>query len=163
MKRKENIIDRISLRMMNSEIPDAAIIAQISENVRDLETGDRQGRTLLIDAAFYNRQSVMEWLLAHGANINAQDEIGFSALHAATQERNTGMVAFLLQNGANVNIRDAFGNPPIFRTNLATPIELFRILLESGADPRIKNNYGVSCMEVYTAYPDILELFGKYL
>ena len=136
MKRKENIIDKISLRMMNDEISDEAIITLISENVGDLEMGDRQGRTLLIDAAFYKRQKVMEWLLAHGANINAQDENGFSALHAATQEKNIKMVSFLLQNGAHVNIQDAFGNTPISRTNLATPIELFRMLLEAGANPR---------------------------
>lgn len=138
MKRKENIIDKISLQMMNDEISDEAIIALISENVGDLEMGDRQGRTLLIDAAFYKRQKVIEWLLAHGANINAQDENGFSALHAATQEKNIKMVSFLLQNGAHVNIQDAFGNTPISRTNLATPIGLFRMLLEAGANPNIK-------------------------
>ena len=104
----------------------------------------------------------MEWLLAHGANINAQDENGFSALHAATQEKNINMVSFLLQNGANVNIQDAFGNTPISRTNLATPIELFRMLLEAGANPNIKNYYGVSCVDIYAAYPDKLALFHEY-
>ena len=63
MKRKENIIDKISLQMMNDEISDEAVIALISENVGDLEMGDRQGRTLLIDAAFYKRQKVMECLV----------------------------------------------------------------------------------------------------
>ena len=161
MRKKEDIIDRASLKMMNDELPDEMIIAMISENVGDLEMGDRQGRTLLIDAAFYKRQKVMGWLLAHGANINAQDENGFSALHAATQGKNIKMVSFLLQNGANVNIQDAFGNTPISRTNLATPVELFRILLEGGAEPNIKNNYGVSCVDIYAAYPDKLELFAQ--
>lgn len=52
MRKKENIIDRVSLKMMNDELPDEMIIAMISENVGDLEMGDRQGRTLPIDAAF---------------------------------------------------------------------------------------------------------------
>ena len=162
MKKKENIVDKISLQMMNSENSDEMIIALIAENVDDLEMGDRQGRTLLIDAAFCNRQKIMEWLLARGANINAQDENGFSALHAATQEENIKMVSFLLQSGAKVNIQDHFGNTPISRTKCTTPVELFRILLEGGANPNTKNNYGVSCLDVYAAYPDKIELFNEY-
>lgn len=163
MRRKKNIIDDIALRMRFEEVSDDAIIAMIQEYVQDLEMGDRDGRTLLLHAAFLNRRSVTEWLVEHGANINAQDEMGFSALHGATQERNIEMVSYLLQHGANVNIQDKWGNNPILRIDLATPHELLRILLENGADTNMKNNYGVSCRDAYIAYPDLLKLFDEYI
>ena len=162
MKRKENIIDDLAIRMSFEEVPDEEIIASISENVQDLEMGDRAGATLLWHAVLCNRRKVVEWLVERGANINTQDENGFSALHIATQERNSEMVSYLLQNGANVNIQDKFGNNPILRANLATPFELLRILLENGADVDMKNYYGVSCRDTKIAYPDWLELFDEY-
>lgn len=58
----------------------------------------------------FNRRKVVEWLVEHGANVNTQDEMGYSALHIATQEKHTELVSYLLRNGANVNIQDKFGN-----------------------------------------------------
>ena len=162
MKRNKNIIDEIALQMRFEEVSDAAIIALISESVYDFEMGDRAGATLLWHAAFLNRQDVAEWLIERGAHINTQDENGFSALHAATQEKHIEMVSLLLSCGADVNILDKFGNPPICRTNLSTPFELLRVLLEYGADVDIKNHYGVSCRDARAAYPDWLELFDAY-
>lgn len=148
MRRKKNIIDDIALRMRFEEITDDEIITLISENVQDLEMGDREGATLLWHAAFLNRRKVAEWLIGHGANINTQDEIGFSALHIATQEKHIELVSYLLQNGANVNIQDKFGNTPLMRTDRATPDEIFRILLENGADVDLKNIAGVSFRDI---------------
>ena len=162
MKRKKNIIDDLSIRMRFEEISDAEIITMISENVRDIEMGDRDGATLLWHAAFLNRQQVAEWLVKQGADINTQDENHFSALHIAVQERHIDMVLYLLRNGADVNIQDKFGNTPIMRTNRATPVELLRILLENGADVDIKNVAGVSCRDVAIAFPDMKELIEEY-
>ena len=153
MRRKKNIIDDIALRMRFEEVTDDEIITLISENVQDLEMGDRAGATLLWHAAFLNRRKVAEWLIGRGANINTQDENGFSALHIATQEKRIEMVSYLLQNGANVNIQDKFGNTPLMRTDCAAPPELLRMLLENGTDVDIKNIAGIS-------YRDIMGCFG---
>ena len=162
MRRKKNIIDDIALRMRFEETTDDEIITLISENVQDLEMGDCTGATLLWHAAFLNRRKVVEWLIGRGANINTQDENGFSALHIATQEKHIDMVSYLLQNGANVNIQDKFGNTPIMRTDRSTPPELLRILLENGTDVDIKNIAGVSFRDITIANPLTQELLDKY-
>jgi len=164
MKRKKNIIDDLSIRMRLEEVADEELIVLISEQVQDLEMGDRDGRTLLWHTVIGDRRKVAEWLVEHGANINTQDDNSFSALHLAAQEKNIGMVTYLLQNGADVNIRDKFGNTPIMRTNRATPVELLHILLQNGADVDIRNIAGVSYRDVAVAVanPDVLELLKEY-
>ena len=162
MRKKKNIIDELSIHMRLEKTTDDEMLALISENVQDLEMGDRAGATLLWHAVLCKRRKVAEWLVVRGANINTQDENGFSALHLAVQEKNIEMTSYLLRMGADVNIRDKFGNTPIVRTDLSTPFDLLRILLENGADVDMKNNYGVSCRDKYTAYPDRLELFDEY-
>ena len=52
MKQQERkIIEDIALRMMRSEIPERELIARIEAEVTDLANTDRDGRTLLINAA----------------------------------------------------------------------------------------------------------------
>ena len=162
MKRKKNIIDELSIRMRFEEVADEEIVSLISENVQDIEMGDRAGATLLWHAAALNRLQVAEWLTRHDADINTQDENRFSALHIAVQEKHIDMVSYLLRNGADVNIQDKFGNTPIMRTNRATPVELLRILLENGADVDIKNVAGVSCRDIAAAFPGMKELIDEY-
>jgi ankyrin repeat protein len=48
----------------------------------------------------------MRLLLDHGANIDAQDHTGRTALIYATYAENTDVVKLLLENGANTMIRD---------------------------------------------------------
>ena len=155
------IIEDIALRMMRSEIPERELIARIEAEATDLANTDRDGRTLLINAAFYGRYEIARWLLANGADINAQDHHGYTALHAAVQERKLDVILLLLRHGADVNAKDAFGNNPIMRTNQATPTEILRILLRNGADPDQKNNFGVSYCDTNLAYPELLRLIEE--
>lgn len=127
----------------------------------NLEQTDRDGRTLLINAAFYNRLDIIEWLIQYGANINASDHVGNTALHAAVQEDNLSIVRFLLINGANVNQPNKFGNTPIWIVKPTQSKEIIDILLLFGADPTIKNNFGISALERMAAYPNIIEIYQK--
>jgi len=48
-------------------------------------------------------KAVVRALLAHGANVNAPDEAGETALMHATLNADISMMQLLLNNGANVN------------------------------------------------------------
>ena len=162
------LVEKIAMLMMangehgmdESEIVPEAVILKILSAVENLEAVDRDGRTLLIHAAFYGREAAMRYLLERGANIHAADQNGFTALHGAVQENRLKMVKYLLENGADANARDAFGNSPLQRLGHTQPKELFLLLLSHGADPDLPNNYGISARDKNAAYPDILELLN---
>lgn len=168
--KKNNIIEEIALDMGRSEklMPDKCyvvsddIILKKLEQVEDIEQTDRDGRTLLINAACYERKSAVEYLIKRKANVNARDNIGFTALHAAVQVGNVEIIKLLLENGADVNARNAYGNNPIMVTGHLLPKEVFKILMSYGADPNLKNDYGVSTIDTYAAYPDILSILNNH-
>jgi hypothetical protein len=62
------------------------------------------GATVLIKAVTSNKPDIVKFLLDEGVNINAQDELGNTALHYADRMKNTPMIALLIANGADRNI-----------------------------------------------------------
>jgi len=75
--------------------------------------------------------------LASGVDINAQDEYGFSPIHAAASYGHDDLIEYLISNGANVNLRDADGDTPLLVCENKTTFEL---LERNGADINLKNN-----------------------
>lgn len=56
-----------------------------------------------------NQEDLIKLLLSKGADVNATNNQGKTALHLALMDRNEGIAAILLKNGADVNIRDESG------------------------------------------------------
>ena len=159
MKNK-NIVEFLSVEMQIDYSED--FLDKIKQ-LDDLEKRDRDGRTLLINAAIYNRLDVVKYLVQKGADINTCDSIGNTPLHAAVLGNNTKIVQYLLKNGAEVDAKNNFGNTPLWVASPTASLELFEILLLYGADPEIKNNYGVSILDTMSYFPEILRLLNSYL
>lgn len=164
LKKGDKLIEDIAIKMMctedNSpdpemEISDVEILEDI-KRVENIEATDRDGRTLLINAAFYGREAVVKYLLSKGANTDAADNDGYTALHAASQEGFAEIVDCLIAAGATVNAVDSAGNTPLIVARHRSVIE---ILARNGADAKIKNNKGISANDMFKNYPDILSLF----
>lgn len=167
--KRNNIIENISIKMMSTSkyvlsekeiVPDDMIMNSIL-SVQDIEGTDRDGRTLLINAAFYERKQIVEFLLKRGANVNAKDRNGFTALHAATQTGNLDIASVLLENGTDVNAKNCFGNSPLMTCDHKAPAKIFELLISYGADPLQKNNYGISAVECFSAYPQIMHVIDN--
>jgi hypothetical protein len=72
------------------------------------------GRTPLQAFAFQGTHRTVDWLIAHGANVNARGPNGWTAVHFAAQ-RNTGpkTLALLVDHGADVETQDDDGHTPM--------------------------------------------------
>ena len=62
-----------------------------------------EGRSILHSAAESGNTTIIQLLLDKGANIEARDELGFSALHRAVCYSKHAAVYLLLDKGANLN------------------------------------------------------------
>ncbi|KAG0001541.1 hypothetical protein BGZ80_005608 [Entomortierella chlamydospora] len=66
-----------------------------------------------------------------GVSVDAQDENGYSALHAAASYAHEDLITYLLEKGANVNIQDPDGDTPLF---VCETVEIAKMLIDGGAD-----------------------------
>jgi ankyrin repeat protein len=77
---------------------------------------------------------IVRLLLNRGADINAQDEWGRTALMIAADGGYLETVKLLLDWEANVHLRDSNGNKALMRAAWKGHLEIVRSLLERGAD-----------------------------
>ncbi|HEU5350187.1 MAG TPA: ankyrin repeat domain-containing protein [Terracidiphilus sp.] len=124
------------------------VVREILRFHLDLEVRDRQGDTAVIAASKDNshateeeRAECVRLLVEAGANVNARNRHGNTALHETFL---TAVEKELLKLGANVNARNNDGETPIFTTVDDDAIALY---IQHGANLAIRNNKGQTAME----------------
>ncbi len=87
--------------------------AKADVNVRNVESLTVLHYVVLYSYSTHNRaKEIVEVLLKYGANVNAQDRNGETALHYAVRNRDTDVVEVLLRYGANTSLKDRYGSTP---------------------------------------------------
>ncbi len=56
---------------------------------------------------------MISYLLNRGANVNAKDHHGATALHHAATSRNIKLIIYLVEQGAEVDSEDRWGKTPL--------------------------------------------------
>ena len=77
-------------------------------------------------------------LIEEGADVNAQDKQGFTALMIASKEGNIEIAKLLIEEGANVNAEDEMGFTALMLASRNGHIAIVKLLIESGADINAK-------------------------
>ena len=80
--------------------------------------------------------------LEEGAEIDARDDAGRTALLTATQADQPGAVRALLDAGADVDLQDERLDNPFLYAGAEGLLDVLRLVNEAGADPAITNRYG---------------------
>jgi ankyrin repeat protein len=92
-------------------------------------------RPVLLWAAEHGLAATAGLLLDQGADVNATDHFGNTALHLAV--RYPEVVRLLLERGARINARNAFGDTPLHKA--VGDRRIVELLLSAGADARARN------------------------
>jgi ankyrin repeat protein len=88
----------------------------------------------LADAMEQRNQDAVRTLLRSGADVNAAQVDGTTALHWAAYHDDTESAALLVRSGANVNALNRYGVPPLAQACQNRSAAMVKLLLEAGAD-----------------------------
>ncbi|MCF6776219.1 ankyrin repeat domain-containing protein [Thiotrichales bacterium 19X7-9] len=112
------------------------------------------GQTPLHLAAMFNQLEIINYLLDHGADINARDRYGNTALFYAVLNGHLSIVEQLLWRGAEANTINQDGDTPLHEASEESEYIIIEALLKYGADISIKNAEGHTADQL-TDYFDI--------
>lgn len=84
----------------------------------------------------------MEFLLAAGADVNAQDKGGLIPLHNASSYGHVDVAALLIRHGTSVNAVDKWGYTPLHEAAQKGRTQLCSLLLAHGTNPMARNEEG---------------------
>jgi ankyrin repeat protein len=105
---------------------------------------------------------VIRTLLAHGADVEAQDDRQSTPLHLASFSGNLKAVQMLLERGANVHARDAYGSTPLCNSlmGLQPNDDIAPMLLAYGADvdPPDNDHSTPLLLASYNGSPDVVQM-----
>ena len=107
-----------------------------------VDAPDGEDRTALINAVIENKIDIVRLLISLGANVNAQDKLGYTVLHFVGQENLIDFGKYFLEINAEINIQDIDGNPPLWTAvfNSRGSFEVVKLFLQNGANINIENN-----------------------
>lgn len=120
---------------------DTESVAQILLDRFLVNTTDHHGATPLMHAALYADVALVRLLIGRGADVNAADKSGTTALMLAAGDPEK--VRVLLKHGAKVDARTTFERTPLLiACTYADNIEVVRLLLDAGAGIEDHDRYG---------------------
>jgi ankyrin repeat protein len=152
------------------ELPDAAAVGNLSRVRELIDKNHAQANSFSPDgfpvvalAAFLGHLEVVEYLAAHGADINAAatNGSGYNALTGAVTSGHATVVQWLLEHGANPNYRYSAGYSPLLTAAANGRLDIAKLLLAHGADPHATTNDGKSALALANErnHPEVAALF----
>lgn len=106
------------------------------------EQSDRLGRLMILDLELGTDPGTIKRFLAAGANVNAQDGTGETALIQAAVHGYTKIVQILIEADAQPNIKNSDGDTALMFAALYNHADMVKALLAVGANPNITNEDG---------------------
>ncbi|MBB6498814.1 ankyrin repeat domain-containing protein [Pedobacter cryoconitis] len=126
---------------------DTTALAQMISNSVRIDTTDNRGSTPLIIAVYNDNEAATRLLLAKGANPNARDFSGNTALMGACFKGLLNMVTDLYQYKTAVNQVNYNGATALIFAATFGHEDITRILLKYGADKAIKDKFGKTALD----------------
>ena len=97
-------------------------------------------------AANYSNLEIVRLLLEAGANVNARDTNGNTALAIAVRNGHVGVIQLLLDHDADINAKNNNGNTVLIEESSFGHLETIKLLLENGVDINAKNKKGETAL-----------------
>ncbi|WP_457923686.1 ankyrin repeat domain-containing protein [Wolbachia endosymbiont of Muscidifurax uniraptor] len=131
----------------------------LENSFKSIYARDKKGRTVLhyaVDA------KTVRLLVEKGANVNAADVGGYTALHLAVTEKRIETVRELIKSGANVNAEE-YGNKciPLHLACMVGEKEIVEELVKAGGEIEQADKFGMTAMDYAKNSKEITEILKK--
>ncbi|KAG8174678.1 hypothetical protein JTE90_027148 [Oedothorax gibbosus] len=101
-------------------------------------------------------------LVEKGANVNAKDIEGYTALHLAVTEKRLEIVRELIKSGANVNAEEYENKcTPLHLACMVGKVEIVKELVEAGAEIEQADKFGMTAMDYAKNSKEVTEVLKK--
>lgn len=152
------------------DLPEAAAVGNlarvcelIERNLAQASAFSPDGFPVVALAAFLGHLEAVQYLAAHGADVNAgaTNGSGYNALTGAVTSGHVAVVQWLLEHGANPNYRYSAGYSPLLTAAANGRLDIAKLLLAHGADPQAATNDGKSALDLARErnHPEVAALF----
>ena len=151
---------------INAELVEAtyagntARVEQLLKQGADVNSEQKNGWTVLMDAAKEGHTEIVKVLIVAGADMT---KYGDTALMFALGHTETASA--LIEAGADVNAKHEDGFTPLLLAARGGQAEMVRVLIEAGADvnAQIENGWTVTVVEMaeMSGHPEIVEILKQ--
>jgi serine/threonine-protein phosphatase 6 regulatory ankyrin repeat subunit B len=123
-----------------------------------------RGASLLMTASGVGNTDIIRTIIDHGADINARDNDGDTALFYALTKQQTAAMELLITRGANVNTKGQSGNNLLHIAVVMNDYKSALLLLRAGAEVDLANDKGETPLmqAVAVGIDDLARLFIEY-
>jgi len=90
---------------------------------------------------------LVEFLISKGADVDAKDGSGMTALMMAIPFQNNNIISLLILHSSDVNTKDLTGMTPLIRAAIAGNKDTIEKLISKGADIKAKDEHGKSSLQ----------------
>jgi ankyrin repeat protein len=117
---------------------------------QDLDEGDEDGWTGLMNESFHNHLNIAKYLVRRGAIVDTADNHEFTALMAASYRGHLDVSRFLCDSGADVNAANISGWTALIWAYAEGHLDIPWFLCDSGANVNAADKYDeqLSCSQV---------------
>lgn len=140
------------------------VLSLLDEGMNPDDKDSLDGISALMEAVLAKRLDLVDLLIQRGADVSAQDNAGYTALHFAARDNEVAIAERLLAAGAPVDAADEHGISPLGRATYDRRgfREMIELLIRHGAEPGRPNKHGISPRDLAKTAPnpEVRALFG---